>query len=284
MEPVRVAASLSQAEEWALVLSAAGIPHAVERDPGGFALLTAPEHVAYARGTLAAYEAETSTGSGVPAAVPESYPWMSGVAAGLVLLWLFGLTGTPAPASHWFARGAAEAGRLLGGEPWRAVTALTLHVDLAHAAGNALALAVLLPPMVQRFGAGVALALLLLAGALGNVLAAMAHVPAHRAVGASTAAFGALGVLAALRLLPGEPGPRGRRWTAPVVGLILLATLGTGAHADLPAHAGGLIAGAALGLLAGAAARRRAPKAMQWGAGALAALTVAGCWALALRA
>src|SRR5437763_159481 len=80
-------------------------------------------------------------------------------------------------------------------EWWRAVTALTLHVDVVHVAGNALAVAVLLPPLVQRFGAGAALWLLLLAGALGNVLAAMTHDPRHLAVGASTAAFGAVGVL-----------------------------------------------------------------------------------------
>lgn len=284
MERVRVAATWSQAEEWALVLTAAGIPHAVERDDGGFTLLAPPEHVPYARAALAAYDAETHGDARVSPAASEPYPWMSGVAAGLVLLWLFSITGTPRSRSEWFERGAADAGRLLGGEPWRAVTALTLHLDLVHAAGNALALAVLLPPIVQRFGAGVGLWLLLLAGAVGNVLAALAYAGSHLAVGASTAAFGAVGVLAALRLVPGEPGPHGKRWTAPVAGLVLLATLGTGAQADVVAHALGLVAGGVLGFLAGVSGRRRAATAIQWSAGIAAAVAVVGCWRLALRA
>jgi membrane associated rhomboid family serine protease len=284
MEPIRVAASRSQAEEWALVLSAAGIPHAVERDPGGFMLLAPPEQAAFARGALAAYDAETRAAAPVTPAPAGPYPWMSGVVAGLIVLWMFSLTGTPAPASRWFERGAADAGHLLGGEPWRAVTALTLHVDVVHAAGNALALAVLLPPLVQRFGMGVALWLLLLAGAAGNALAAVAYAGSHLAVGASTAAFGAVGALAALRVIPGEPGASRRRWMAPVAGLVLLATLGGGARADVVAHALGLVAGGVLGLLAGVCVRRRALAPMQWSAGVAALMAVAGCWRLALRA
>ena len=266
------------------MLSAAGIPHAVERGDEGFTLLAPPEQVPYARAALAAYDAESRREPPAAPAVSTPYPWMSGVAAGLVVLWLFSVTGAPAAGSRWFERGAAEAGRLLGGEPWRAVTALTLHVDLVHAAGNALALAVLLPPIVQRFGGGGALWLLLLAGAAGNVLTAATYAGSHSAVGASTGAFGAVGVLVALRLVPGEPGPRGKRWTAPVAGLLLLATLGTGARADVVAHAMGLCAGGVLGFLAGMAGRQRIPAVAQWGAGIAAVLAVAGCWRLALSA
>ena len=266
------------------MLSAAGIPHAVARDDAGFALLAPVEQVPYARAALAAYDAESGREPPAPPAAVTPYPWMSGVAAGLVLLWLFSVTGTPAAGSRWFERGAAEAGRLLGGEPWRAVTALTLHADLVHAAGNAVALAVLLPPIVQRFGGGVALWLLLLAGAAGNVLAAMTYAAAHSAVGASTAAFGAVGVLVAVRLVPGEPGSRRKRWTAPAAGLVLLATMGTGARADVVAHALGFCAGGVLGFLAGMAGRRRARAVAQWGAGIAAVLAVEGCWRLALSA
>jgi len=265
------------------VLSAAGIPHAVERDGGGFTLLAPPEQVPYARAALAAYDAESRREPLATTPDVTPYPWMSGIAAGLVVLWLFSVTGTPATGSRWFERGAADAGLVLGGEPWRAVTALTLHLDLVHAGGNALALAVLLPPIVQRFGGGVALWLLLLAGAVGNVLAAMTYAGPHSAVGASTAAFGAVGMLAALRLVPGEPGPRRKRWTAPVAGLVLLATLGTGPRADVPAHALGLVAGGLLGFIAGMAGRRLAPSKIQWCAGIGAVIVVAGCWRLALR-
>jgi membrane associated rhomboid family serine protease len=283
MEPVRVAASRSQAHEWALVLSAAGIPNTVEPDADRFVLLAPAEQVAWARATLAAYDDEAIAATRVVPPVPEPYPWMSGVVAGFVLLWMFGITGTPATPSRWFERGAADAARMLGGEPWRAVTALTLHLDLVHVAGNALAIAVLLPALIQRFGAGVALSLLLLTGGVGNLVAALTYAGAHVAVGASTAAFGAVGVLTALRLVPGEPGPHRKRWTAPVAGLVLLLILGTGEHADVPAHALGLVVGVAVGFGAGMLLRRRAPAAVQWATGLLAAATVAGCWAAALH-
>jgi rhomboid protease GluP len=283
MQPIRVAPTSSQADEWALVLTAVGIPNAVAPDAGGWAVLAAADDAARALAVLAAYDEERRTEPPRAPATREPYPWMSGIALGLLLLWLFSVTGGAAARSPWFEHGALVAGRVLAGELWRAVTALTLHVDIVHVAGNALAVAVLLPPLVQRFGAGVALLLLLLAGALGNVLAAMTHDPRHLAVGASTAAFGAVGALVALRLIPSEaPGSR-KRWTAPVAGVVLLVTLGAARDADLAAHVFGFVAGVLVGFVAGVALRRRPGPAIQWVVGALVAVTVALCWRLALR-
>src|SRR6185436_109947 len=39
MQPIRVAHTSTQADEWALVLTAAGIPHAVAMDDGGWTVL-----------------------------------------------------------------------------------------------------------------------------------------------------------------------------------------------------------------------------------------------------
>ena len=282
MQPIRIAASSRQADEWALVLSAAGIPNAVEQDADGWVVLAAADDAARAHATLGAYDDERR--AEVPAApgTLEPYPWMSGVAIGLLLLWLFSVTGTRASGSPWVERGAAAAGRIMAGELWRVVTALTLHADLVHVTGNAVAASVLLPPVVQRLGAGVALLLVLLTGAAGNVLAAMVHDPRHVAVGASTAIFGALGVLVALRLVPGEPLRRGKRWMVPVAGVVLLAMLGAAPGSDLTAHAFGFVAGVAFGAIAGLSLLR--PRAtVQWGLGAVAGLTLAVCWHLAMR-
>jgi len=282
MQRIRIAATASQADEWALVLTAAGIPNTVEADASGWAVLA--DDTVRAHGALAAYDAERRERASPTPAAHEPYPWMSGVALGLLLLWSFTVTGTPAAGSPWFERGAAAAGRILAGEPWRAVTALTLHADVVHVVGNAVALTVLVPAIVQRFGAGAALLLLLLAGAGGNVLAAIVHDPRHVAVGASTAAFGAVGVLVALRLVPSEARPPGRRWPAPVAGVLLLVTLGSAPGADLTAHVTGFVAGVVLGFVAGVAVRRRPGPAIQWILGGLAAIAVAVCWRLALRA
>jgi membrane associated rhomboid family serine protease len=282
MQPIRVARTLTQADEWVLVLTAAGIPHAVAVDGTSWTVLVAADAAARAQAALAAYDEESRETAPAPAE-PRPYPWMSGVTLGLVLLAFFAMTGPPAVGPRWFERGAAAAGRVVGGEPWRAVTALTLHADALHVAGNAVATAVLVPPLVQRLGGGAALCLVLLAGAAGNVLATLGHEAAHGAVGASTATFGALGSLAALRLLPGGPAGRSRkRWTVPATALLLLVMLGTGRNTDIIAHATGLLAGAALGLAAGSGLRRPPGPAVQWALGVLAALAVVACWALAL--
>ena len=284
MQLIRVAPTSSQADEWALVLTAAGIPNSVEPEDRGWAVLAAPDDALRAHTVLAAYDEERRDDARpLPITIDEPYPWMSGVALALLMLWFFSVSGTAAARSPWFEPGSAIAGRIVAGELWRAVTALTLHVDVVHVAGNAVAVAVLLPTIVQRFGAGGALWLLLLAGGIGNVLAAAAHDPLHRAVGASTAAFGAIGILVALRIVPGGSPTRRTRWTAAVAGVLLLVMLGTAPNADLTAHAFGLLAGVAIGFVAGVALRRRPGAIVQWILGALAALTVAGCWRLALR-
>lgn len=198
----------------------------------------------------------------------------------------FAWVGPPTAGSPWFERGAASAQRIMGGEPWRAVTALTLHVDAVHVAGNAVATAALLPPIVERLGAGWGLWLPLLAGTAGNLLAALVYDPRHVAVGASTATFGAIGILAALRLFATSPRARRRwkPWVVPVACLVLLAFLGAGRDADVLAHGLGLLSGGALGFAASSAPRRVLGPSLQWPLVALAVLAVIGCWRLALAA
>ncbi len=166
------------------------------------------------------------------------------------------------------------------------MTALTLHVNAAHVAGNALATAVFLPAIVQRLGPGGAVWPVLLAGTAGNMLAALVYDPRHVAVGASTATFGAIGILAALRLLPApaRAGTRRKRWPVLAASLVLAAMLGTGPGADVLAHVLGLLAGGVLGLAAGAVFRRPPGTPAQWSLVALAALAIVGCWRLALAA
>ena len=61
------------------------------------------------------------------------------------------------------------------GELWRAVTALCLHADLAHLTANALFGSFFLAAAGRSLGAGLALALVTLAGAGGNAVNAVAH-------------------------------------------------------------------------------------------------------------
>ena len=88
MEPIRVAPTSSQADEWALVLTAVGIPNAIEPDAGGWAVLAAANDATRAHAALAAYDDERRTEAPRAPAAREPYPWMSGVALGLLLLLL----------------------------------------------------------------------------------------------------------------------------------------------------------------------------------------------------
>jgi len=255
------------------VLAAAGIPHAVEPIGGMWTLSVRAEDAVRARIALRAFDAE-GTAPPAPAAWAERpLPWFVGILAAALLLAAFAVTGAPRAGAAAFERGAAVAG-LMRAEPWRAVTALTLHLDAAHVAGNALATAVLLPALAQRLGAGVALLAMILAGASGNALAALVHAPAHAAAGASTATFAAVGMLGALRLR-GER-TRWKAWMVPAASLLLLALTGTGPGSDVLAHATGFAAGAAGGLVA---ARLRAlGSTTQWTCGTLAVALIAACW------
>jgi hypothetical protein len=206
---IRATRRASEANEWALVLTALRIPHRVEMDGDEWIVLVPDAAVRRGRAALRAHDEEGQRAPDQAAAEAASgrTAWITGLAAGAVLFGFFFVTGPPAATSSWAARGAAMSRSMLNGEPWRAVTALTLHVDLLHVLGNAIATALLLPPIVRRLGAGIGLALVLLAGAAANLLGAWVQGPQHVAVGASTATFGALGILAALR--QGSPVARG---------------------------------------------------------------------------
>jgi len=282
--PIRSTPRASEANEWALVLTALRIPHRIEMEGDEWIVLVPDSAVRRGRAALRAHDAEArpETDHAPAEAASGRTAWITGLAAGAALIGFFFVTGPSAADSSWFARGAAVSISMLNGEPWRAVTALTLHVDLAHVLGNAIATALLLPPIIRRLGPGVGLALMLLSGTAANLLGAWVQGPRHVAVGASTATFGALGILAALRLGSSSPGrQRGRRWIAPVASVLLLAMLGTGPGTDVVAHALGLAAGAALGLLA---AVTRWPLAMpiQRALVAAVALAVVGCWLAAV--
>jgi rhomboid protease GluP len=275
---VRVTPDRRRADEWAVVLAAAGIPHWQRHRLDGWALLVPADDAATALATLAAYDEENTRDDGGTVA-PSRPPTITGAVVALLLIGFFAITGPRAGRSAWFADGSADAARMLAGEWWRAVTALTLHADAPHLAGNALACALLVTAVCGQLGPGLGLGLLLLAGAGGNALTALAHGGGHVSVGASTATFGALGVLAALRIA--TPRRLGRRtWVVIAASLALLALLGTGPDADILAHLFGLLVGAALGLATALIAPRVA-SALDWLLLAASLATAALAWHMA---
>ncbi len=282
---VRVAPDRERADEWAVVLAATNIPHRVRRRLDGWALIVPASDITAALETLDAYDRENAGEEARrrDAAPPSSPPTMVGVYVALVLIGLFAITGSRADHSEWFQHGSADATRMMAGEWWRAVTALTLHADAPHLLGNALASALLVTAVCQQLGPGVGLWLLLLAGAGGNALTATVHGPGHVSVGASTAIFGAVGILAGLRVVtPGRVGSTPRKWwIVAAAALALLALLGTGPTSDLLAHLFGLLVGGGLGLVAAFTIRGLPTAPVQWLLVVAAGTAVAGAWRLA---
>ena len=177
-------------------------------------------------------------------------------------------------------RGASDdlAGYLLGGrDVGPLVTALTLHSDPAHVAGNAFFGALFVAGVCQLLGTGTALFAVLVVDAAGNGMNAWLQGAGHASIGASTAAFGALGILATGLWRLRARQRRLRRWTPLVIAILLLGYLGTsGERTDVLGHVTGFGAGLVLG-----ATLRRPPTWAQWLLGAAALGVVATAWAFA---
>ena len=147
--------------------------------------------------------------------------------------------------------GTAHAASIRDGQWWQCVTALTLHAGPVHLLSNLAIGGTFIILLCKELGSGMAWSLLLASGTLGNLINAWVQSPAHRSVGASTAVFGAVGILAAISMVRYRQNLQ-RRWFIPVAaGLALLAILGTeGKQTDLGAHLFGFITGMIFGMSA----------------------------------
>jgi rhomboid protease GluP len=291
MEPAPVSAvvfrgSKSLCHEYSLVLEARGIEHETAEDESSWALSVpvGMRHRAYEE--LSRYSAER----GVRRSLPEVVQPRAGAAIGLFLYVLILLltaycAGNAAFGADWLSLGSLDAGAR--GEWWRAVTALTLHLDQEHLLGNVLFGAVAGIAASRLLGPGVAWASILGAAALANYAEVLITPITHRAVGASTAVFAALGLLSGMawrqRLTLRER--RWYRWAPLLAGICLLTLLGAGsAHVDVLGHALGFLFGLGVGwayVRTGVPSNRTRGVQIITGIGAVSAVLAA--WLFALR-
>ena len=98
-------------------------------------------------------------------------------------------------------------------------------------------------------GSGVGWLMILASGIFGNLMNALAYETGHMSVGASTAVFGAVGILCAFQAVNAARTGKGWKRTALVFGsgLALLAFLGTSARSDVGAHLFGFLCGVLMG-------------------------------------
>lgn len=276
-------------DERALMLMAVHIQSAIRHDGAEFLLCVNAADVPWALAHLGQYESENRP-LPRPGAAPRLYPhaWAGALIYALVLIGVGAAISSGLWPPQAFANGALDAARVQGGQWWRAWTALTLHVDADHLVAN-LGGGIWFGYLAARqLGSGAAWFLIVSGAALANLLEGTVAPAAHRAVGASTAVFTALGLMAAhswrtrlpLRL------SWARRWAPLIAGIALLGWLGTaGERTDVVAHAFGFAVGALLGATAGRSAVARVlERVPQWLAGLAALASLAVAWACALAA
>lgn len=275
-------------EERLLVLTAVGVEGVVVRAQDEFLLQVAAADAGYAARHLLQYEAENRP---LPPQPPpprlHGYAWVGCVAYVLVLLGVAFALSNGLVRLDAFDLGELDAARVQAGQWWRAWTALTLHLDGPHLAAN-LAAGVWFGYLAARqMGSGTAWLLTVTGAAAANLLEGLLGPPDHRAVGASTAVFSALGAMSAYswRERFGLPQRWARRWGPLVAGVILLGWTGSaGEGTDLVAHLGGFAMGALLGATAALPRTRQWLDGVpQWLTGAAALASVVIAWWCALR-
>ena len=271
----------------ALVLAASRIPHQVIDDGLSAALVVPAEYSSRAVEELRLYDDENPPFRPRPPKTityQDAIPGVVGYV--LVISAIAWLAGYSVFGHNWFDAGRVDGVLIRGGEWWRTITALTLHSGAKHLIGN-IVFGVLFGLFAGRLmGSGVAWLAIVAAAATGNAANTLLLESAHRSIGASTAVFAALGLVAGF-VWRGQFMAQDR-WSyrfGPIVGgLALLMYTGTGGpNTDIGAHLLGFVCGFLTGILLIALGPVPTDRRRQSIAGGLAALLVVTSWIVALK-
>lgn len=247
--------SRQRAALWALVLESRSVPCCVEQEGSGWALLVPSGFYLSALEELRLFEEANRNWPPLASnATPLVENTLSTLSVLLLVATFHNLTRLDIPLFgkapiNWLELGSAQAGKILDGEWWRTVTALTLHSGALHLFGNLTIGGFFIVYLCKDLGSGLAWTLLLLSGILGTLANAWFQPEYHTSIGASTLVFGAVGILASLQVIREKSRPL-KKWFLPIAGaLALLAMLGTeGENTDIGAHLFGFVFGIILGL------------------------------------
>ncbi|MGI9239829.1 MAG: rhomboid family intramembrane serine protease [Verrucomicrobiales bacterium] len=250
----------ASAEEHGLVVVAMQFPCWISQDrsqAGGYELAVEPADVPRASAELRAYRQDTLDAQTEPGRPLPSFPhgrWLA-FAYALALLLCFMEQGRDAEFEERFISDNLAIIDL--GQRYRAATALFLHADDFHLFGNVIFGVGFGLWVCSSVGAWSGWALILLSGVLGNLINAHHYYPdLHRSLGASTAVFGALGILTGYGIIAAFLSPRSAPWARAILpiagGIALLGWFGLGGpEVDIMAHVYGFACGIPLGFAAG---------------------------------
>ena len=272
------------ANVYSLVLSAEGISHQVVKSWSGWSIRVDESDAVRAIIGIDQYRMENPKASAQNEALAGQAllqaSWC-GAWIACALLGIYLATASPATHSNIMAALGASAAKILHGEWFRCATALLIHSSPAHLLGNMVGMAVFGSAVCGIVGSGVGVFMIAATGIIGNLLNAIFHQSNHLSVGASTAVFGAVGILVAhqVRHRMKDGGRLTWRTVLPIgAGMALLGFLSGGPRVDLMAHAFGMIAGALMGTAYGFWRTRPASWIVQITATAVTLAIFAGAW------
>ena len=264
-----------------LVLSSSCLPCSARRERGGWRISVPEPRLAAAVEAQERYDAEnpvTPPAEPLPDAPRLLAP--AGLWSALFIMVCHVAVERYGGVDYFAERYGASAARILDGELFRTVTALMLHSDAVHLAGNMAGCALFFSAVCHLAGFGTGIFSILAAGALGNYINALVHRGAHLSIGASTAVFAAVGILTGHQVFRSR-GLTGRwkaAWLPLGSGICLLGFLSAGENTDLLAHLFGFCAGIAVGALYQLPAIKPARPQVQYICLALAGLVIAAGW------
>ncbi len=251
--------AFKQIRDESLVLLSQGISHRIERsEEGPFQIFVEPDKRRAAQFQIRLYHYENPPRNEVPA-LPLKFSFQP--------LWvlLIPIVCTLLDFSDAFIQmhnaGIADASKILRGEWWRTITAMTLHGDARHLAGNLVSGYLALSLLHYRISLAKLVPFLAVGAAVANFFVALTVQTNFRSLGFSGFVFAVIGCLAVIefRLMPRETHGMLRRF-APLCGAASLAVfLGLGENADILGHLYGFIAGIFCGFIP-------QKKTLRWGA------------------
>ncbi len=270
----------------ALVLTSLQIPHQLVDDGASCALVVPAPFSVQASQEIRLYEEENPPPQPKPVRHLEYQDALPGLVGYILVVCLVaGMAGFSFFDANWFVAGRVDGELIRNGEVWRLFTALTLHSGVKHLLGN-IVFGVFFGLFAGRLlGSGVAWLAIVLAAATGNALNTLLLESAHRSIGASSAVFAALGLVAGYvwqgKLMSQD------RWSnryGPIVGgLALLMYTGTGGpNTDIGAHLLGFVCGFGAGMILIRYGYNQVSGRSQLLAGVTALALVIGSWIIAL--
>ncbi len=257
-----------QVDTFGLVLSSADMEYRTVRTSEGWQIWVPEQVETGAVAAIAAYLSENNT----IGKSPHSSIWpvtrtLAGVWMALFLMAIHIAVMAGGQVTAWRRVYGASSEQILNGELYRIATALLLHADGLHLAGNMAGIALFATAVCSTAGFGAGGLMILVAGMAGNLLNALLFKTGHHSIGASTAVFGAVGIAAAHQFITKwqSPDQRFKAWIPLGGGLALLGLMGSSANTDLTAHFFGFITGFPIGLVFTATRKGPPEKPAQYG-------------------